>query len=142
MNNPIDKQEVKIRQGKGTYIFKKDWEEGHDPSKPYIEVKDDDGNLIKKKPISKSYNVYDMKEEDLNDFLGEDEKKAFKEARKQRKEIGNRDICKEYHEKKKKNEDDKIKEKDNIIEAQNTKINELQAVLTQHNQLLAQIVAK
>ena len=69
MNNPMDirelhsdKQEVggtpfKIRQGKGTYIFKKDWEDGHDPLKPYIEVKDDDGNLIRKKPISKSYNV-------------------------------------------------------------------------------------
>jgi hypothetical protein len=68
MNN---KQEIRIRQGKGPYIFEKDWEKGHDPLKPYIKSKDADGNVTKKTPIGKCYNVCGMKEGNLGDLLGE-----------------------------------------------------------------------
>ena len=114
-----DKVQVKIRQGKKEYIFKKDWEEGNDPSKPYIEIKDADGKVKQRRPVSKAYNICDMKDEDLDDFLGEDEKKALKEARRQRKESQGRDICKEYHEKKKKDDQkrvDILEERNKILE--------------------------
>ena len=114
------KQEIRIRQGNGHYIFKKDWEEGHDPLKPHKEVKDDDGKITRKTPVSKSYNVCDMTDEELGDFLGEEEKKALAIARKQRKESEGRDLCKEYHEKKKKDEQENIDiltERNQVLEA-------------------------
>jgi hypothetical protein len=115
MNPP---QEVRIRQGKDN-AFKKDWEDGYDPLKPFIEVKDKDGKVIQKRPVSKSYNVRDMKDEELGDFLGEDEKKALKEARRQWKESKGRDLCKEYHEKRKKDEQEKetLQERNQLLEA-------------------------
>ena len=108
----MNQQEVRTRQGKDN-IFKKDWEEGHDPLKPLIEV-------TQKRPVGKSYNVCEMRDEELGDFLGEDEKKALKEARKQRKETAGRDICKEYHDKKKKDDQvsvDTLTERNQVLEA-------------------------
>ena len=116
----MNPQEVRTRQGNGHYIFKKDWEEGHDPLKPHIEVKDADGKVTHKRPVGKSYNVCEMRDEELGDFLGEDEKKALKEARKQRKETAGRDICKEYHDKKKKDDQvsvDTLTERNQVLEA-------------------------
>ena len=113
-------QEVRIRQGNGHYIFQKDWEDGHDPLKSHIEIKDDDGKITRKTPVSKSYNVCDMTDEELGDFLGEEEKKALAIARKQRKESDGRDLCKEYHEKKKKDEQDNmdtLQERNKVLEA-------------------------
>lgn len=110
---------VRIRQGKEN-PFKKDWEEGYDPLKPYIEMKDVDGKVKQKRPISKSYNVCDMKDEELDDFLGEEEKKSLKEARRQLNESKGRDMCKEYHDKKKKDEQenmDILKERNEVLES-------------------------
>ena len=108
-------EQCRTRQGKKQYIFEKDWEEGYDPLKPYIEMKDADGKVTQKRPASKSYNVCDMKDEELDDFLGEEEKKSLKEARRQLKESKGRDLCKEYHEKKKKDEQENM----NILEKRN-----------------------
>lgn len=109
-------QAPRIRQGKKPNIFKRDWEEGHDPLKPYIEVKDEDGNIIERKtPKGKVYNVCDMDDDELDDFLGEEEKKALVVARQQQKESKGRDICKEIQEKKEKEEQDRI-EKLKILE--------------------------
>ena len=125
--------------------FKKDWEQGHDPLKPHIETENDKGEKINIKPCSKLYDLVEMKDDEIGDFLNEEEKKYIKILRKQRKEIGNRDLCKEKQEEKDR-EVMKIKElmtqKDEIIDQQNKKINELQNVLVQHNTLLSQIVAK
>lgn len=86
-----------IRQGKSN-IFQKDWDKNHDPLKPYIEEKDEEGKIVKRNPTSKSYNIYEMKYEDLDDFLGEEEKAAMKAALKHKREYGNRDVCKEKRE--------------------------------------------
>lgn len=116
-----------IRQGKSN-IFKKDWDKGHDPLKPYIEEEDEKGNKIKRNPTSKTYNIYDMKIKDLDDFLGDEEKAAMEAAIKHKKEYGNRDLCKE-----------KQDEKDNIIKQQQTEIDSLKDILFQHNELLKKI---
>lgn len=122
--------------------FKKDWEEGHDPLKPYIEKEDDKGEKIKIKPCSKLYDLVEMKDDEIGDFLNEEEKKYIKMLRKQRKEIGNRDLCKEKQEEKEK-ELQRISElmskKDDIIDQQNQKINQLQDIIYQHNELLKKI---
>lgn len=111
--------------------FKKDWEEGHDPLKPYIEKEDDKGEKIKIKPCSKHYDLVEMKDDEIGEFLNEEEKKYIKMLKKQRKEIGNRDLCKEKQE-----------EKDELIKSQTEKIAALQSVVIQQNQVLAQIIEK
>lgn len=111
--------------------FKKDWEEGHDPLKPYIEKEDDKGEKIKLKPCSKLYDLVEMKDDEIGDFLNEEEKKYIKMLKKQRKEIGNRDLCKEKQE-----------EKDNIIKQQQDKINNLELILLEHNNLLKEIIKR
>lgn len=67
----------------------------------------------KEKAIPKTFNILDMKDEDLGDFLGEDERKALKVAREQRELTKGRDLCKEIREKEE-------QEKKLIIEEANT----------------------
>ena len=111
-------QAPRIRKGKAPNIFKRDWEEGHDPLKPYIEVKDENGNIQRKKPEGKAYNVCDMDDDELGDFLGEEEKKALAIARQQQKESKGRDICKEMQDKKDKEEKDRV-EKLSVLSLRN-----------------------
>lgn len=99
---------VKTRQLK-TNVFKKDWEKGHNPSQPIIEVEEKDGTITRKKPTGRVYNVCDMKDEELGDFLGEDERRALEIGRKQRAESTGRDLCKEFHDKKGAEETEKQK---------------------------------
>lgn len=100
-------------------------------------MKDTDGKVTQKRPASKSYNVCDMKDEELDDFLGEEEKKSLKEARRQLKESKGRDMCKEYHEKKKKDEQEKVsslqKEFDDYRKLSEARFDKLAELFTQKN---------
>jgi DNA anti-recombination protein RmuC len=120
MDAPFQSQ-PRIRQGKAPNLFKRFWEEGHDPLKPYIEETDAEGNVTRKKPEAKSFNVCDMEDDELGDFLGEEERQALAVARKQQKETKGRDICREVQEAKEREE----KEAKERLEA-----------LTQRNQIL------
>ena len=93
--NPPPPPPPPMRQGKGPNVFKKYWDKGHDPSKPYKETKDKDGNIVRTKPTSHTFSICEMADEELGDFLNEDEMKALRVARKQRKESEGRDICEE-----------------------------------------------
>ena len=107
-------QPPRFRQGK-PHAFKQFWDEGHDPLKPCIETKDEKGNVVQKNPIGRAINVCDMADEDLADFLGEEERKALVIARQQQKESKGRDMCKEYHEKKEKEKQEEI----NVLQERN-----------------------
>lgn len=86
----------KTRQSKGTYLFEMDEK--------------------KEKAVPRQYNILDMTDEELGDFLGEEERKALKVARQQRKETAGRDICKEMC-KAKEQETQTLKERNNVLEA-------------------------
>lgn len=142
----------RMRQGKGPYLFKKDWEDGHDPLKPHIETIDEKGEVTKKKPVSKAYNVLDMTDDELGDFLGEEERKALKLARQQRKDTAGRDLCKEAQEKKEKDADT-LQQRNQVLESwarqqeakvkdQEDKIKKLEANLEKVAGLLSQLISK
>lgn len=99
---------TRTRQGKSN-IFKKDWDKGHDPLKAYIEEEDSEGKIVKRNPVSKTYNIYEMKYEDLDDFLGDDEKAAMESALKHKRECGHKDICREKREELENIEKERIK---------------------------------
>lgn len=135
-------EQGRIRQGNGTYLFQKDWEDGHDPLKPNIETTDEKGNITERVPKSRVYNILDMKDDELGDFLGEDEMKALQVARQQRKESQGRDLCKEMAEKKQK-EVETLQQLNQILELkvkdQEDKINRLEKNLEKVASLIAQL---
>ena len=88
--------QVRIRQGKGPYPFEMDEK--------------------KEKAIPRQYNILDMCDEELGDFLNEEVRKALKVARQQRKVTAGRDLCKEMCEAKER-ESETLKQRNNVLEA-------------------------
>lgn len=141
----MEQKQGRVREGKGPYLFQKDWEDGYDPSKPTIETKDKDGKTLHKKPTGKAYSVLDMTDEELGDFLGEEERKALKVARQQRKEFAGRDMCKEAQEAKER-ETETLKERNRVLEQwareQEAKQKKMEKDMEKMANLLAQLLPK
>lgn len=134
-----------MRQGKSPYLFSKDWEDGYDPLKPTIETTDEKGKIVHKRPTGRVYSVLDMTDEELGDFLGEEERKALQVARQQRKEFARRDVCKEMCEAKER-EAETLKERNKVLEQwareQEAKQKKMEERMEKMASLLSQLLPK
>lgn len=98
----------------------------------------------------KDCHTCDMKDEDIDDdFLGEEERKALKMARKQRKENKDRDLCKEAKDKEeseKQQKMDTLAQRNQLLEAwardQEAKQKKMDERMEKMAGLLQQLIAK
>ena len=87
--------------------FKKYYEEGHNPMCEYIETKcPETGKSIKRKPKSQCFNVEEMTDDELGDFLSPEEKRILRNTVRVKG-----DGCAEYwkkHEEEKKKKEERL----------------------------------